>query len=207
MTRDWMCGAACRGVNPELFFPSSTGNGARQQVAEAARVCADCPVARECAEYADSQGIPHGVWGGRSRNAIGEPLPRGALHGTPRGYAWHLRRQDTPCDECKAAHADRCARYYAERRAKTGRQCPVCNRHVKAVAGLIARHNDNTRRKCPGSGEPYAITKGDLPPLDWAKCGTEANAAAHRRRGETPCDECRAAETRVRAVRKARGRA
>jgi hypothetical protein len=39
-------------------------------------------------------------------------------------------------------------------------------------------------------------------PLDWAACGTEANAAAHRRRGEPPCAKCRAAETRAHMERR-----
>jgi len=28
-------------------------------------------------------------------------------------------------------------------------------------------------------------------PLDWVKCGSEAQYQAHRRRGETPCVACR----------------
>ena len=43
-------------------------------------------------------------------------------------------------------------------------------------------------------------------PLDWARCGTEAQAAAHRRRGEKPCPACRAAETRASITRKHRRR-
>jgi hypothetical protein len=43
-----------------------------------------------------------------------------------------------------------------------------------------------------------------LEPLDFADCGTERQAARHRRRGEKPCAACRQAETRARADRQRR---
>lgn len=45
-----------------------------------------------------------------------------------------------------------------------------------------------------------------LPELDWAICargGTEAQARAHRRRGEKPCPACLRAETQAGSRRKA----
>jgi hypothetical protein len=38
-------------------------------------------------------------------------------------------------------------------------------------------------------------------PLDWAACGTAANYAAHRRRGQDACTACKAAHARDRAAR------
>ncbi len=47
--REWRMNAACRGVDPELFFPAAEGGPARDaQVAAAKAVCARCPVRREC---------------------------------------------------------------------------------------------------------------------------------------------------------------
>ena len=43
-------------------------------------------------------------------------------------------------------------------------------------------------------------------PLDCAACGTAAQAACHRRRGQKPCPPCLAAEGRARADRKHRRR-
>ena len=57
----WMLRAVCRGANPGEFFPSE-GAG----VAAAQRVCATCPVAVECLEYAMVNRIEQGVWGGTS---------------------------------------------------------------------------------------------------------------------------------------------
>ena len=59
MDTEWKQKARCRGLDPELFFPQK-GENSR----EAQKVCAGCPVRRECAEY----GIYErwGVWGGNT---------------------------------------------------------------------------------------------------------------------------------------------
>jgi WhiB family transcriptional regulator, redox-sensing transcriptional regulator len=58
---EWMLRARCRDLDPAEFFPSD-GSG----VADAQRVCASCPVATDCLEYALEYRIEHGVWGGAS---------------------------------------------------------------------------------------------------------------------------------------------
>ncbi|MFD5246798.1 WhiB family transcriptional regulator [Amycolatopsis sp. NPDC058340] len=56
--------AACRGEDPELFFPvTETGPGARQ-AARAKAVCVRCPVVSACLAYAVDNGLAHGVFGG-----------------------------------------------------------------------------------------------------------------------------------------------
>jgi WhiB family redox-sensing transcriptional regulator len=62
----WTSFAACRqpDVDPEWFFPVSEGGPARREVAAAKSVCARCPVARECLDWALQTGEPAGVWGG-----------------------------------------------------------------------------------------------------------------------------------------------
>ena len=57
----WMLNAHCRGAAPTEFFPSD-GLG----VEAAQRVCVNCPVKPECLEYALTNRIEHGVWGGAS---------------------------------------------------------------------------------------------------------------------------------------------
>jgi WhiB family redox-sensing transcriptional regulator len=61
MNTDWMQEGKCRDMDPTLFFPS---DGLGVQAAQ--RICADCPVAEACLEYALVNRIDHGVWGGRS---------------------------------------------------------------------------------------------------------------------------------------------
>lgn len=59
----WQDRAACRGMNPELFFPER-GEGV---VVDAARaVCAGCEVAAECLEFAIENSEKSGIWGGYS---------------------------------------------------------------------------------------------------------------------------------------------
>jgi WhiB family redox-sensing transcriptional regulator len=55
----WRRLAACHGVDLDVFFPErgETAGPARQ-------VCAACPVREQCLEYALSNRITHGIWGG-----------------------------------------------------------------------------------------------------------------------------------------------
>jgi WhiB family redox-sensing transcriptional regulator len=62
----WYEYAACRGENPELFFPIGRSHQALRQLKEAKRVCANCAVQSLCLEWAVLAGIDHGVWGGLS---------------------------------------------------------------------------------------------------------------------------------------------
>ena len=62
--RGWRARAACRGVDPELFFPAAERGPVRAvQVAAAKAVCAGCPVRAECLDEALAR-IPYGIAGG-----------------------------------------------------------------------------------------------------------------------------------------------
>jgi hypothetical protein len=62
--RGWRDRAACRGEDPELFFPSTeSGTTYREQVAAAKAVCARRPVVAECLVEAVAR-IPFGIAGG-----------------------------------------------------------------------------------------------------------------------------------------------
>lgn len=63
---DWRHRAACRGEDPELFFPLGTGPDAQEQIDVAKKVCRGCPVAQECGTWAMKHGMSDGVWGGTS---------------------------------------------------------------------------------------------------------------------------------------------
>ena len=55
----WRELAACRGTGLEVFFPSRG-----ESAAPARQVCAACPVRQPCLDYAITNRITHGVWGG-----------------------------------------------------------------------------------------------------------------------------------------------
>jgi len=121
---DWRTIAACRGLDPDLFFPA---RGDSFTVRNAQAVCATCPVAEQCLEFAIEVGETEGIWGGlsgrqlrqeRQRRAGGRkgPKPGTTLkpirHGSDAGYVAHHRRGERPCQSCREAHAA----YEAERK-------------------------------------------------------------------------------------------
>jgi WhiB family transcriptional regulator, redox-sensing transcriptional regulator len=64
----WRELAACRGTDLDVFFP-----GRGESAGPARQVCAACPVRQPCLDYAISNRITHGIWGGlteRERRAL-----------------------------------------------------------------------------------------------------------------------------------------
>jgi WhiB family redox-sensing transcriptional regulator len=55
----WRMQAACHGIDLDLFYPERG-----QPAGPARQVCARCPVRQPCLEYALSNRITSGIWGG-----------------------------------------------------------------------------------------------------------------------------------------------
>jgi WhiB family redox-sensing transcriptional regulator len=66
--RDWRHAAACRGEDPELFFPIGSSALALVQTADAKAVCRRCPAIDACLRWAVATGQEFGVWGGLSED-------------------------------------------------------------------------------------------------------------------------------------------
>lgn len=129
MTDTWQTDAACRGMDPDIWFPGQSGD-----VKLPKSICATCPVSDPCQDH----GLRHeafGVWGGltdrqrkRTRQRLGiriesYGLPPGrswskAGCGTSAGYQRHIREGTPTCTLCKRAHADRKADDKARLRQK-----------------------------------------------------------------------------------------
>jgi WhiB family redox-sensing transcriptional regulator len=60
---DWRNYAACRDVDPELFFPIGTAGVSLLQIDEAKQICRTCPVCEACLRWASHIGAA-GIWGG-----------------------------------------------------------------------------------------------------------------------------------------------
>ncbi|HMK99578.1 MAG TPA: WhiB family transcriptional regulator [Acidimicrobiales bacterium] len=58
-TAIWRKRAACRGIDPEVFFPATD-----EEAEEAKAICAMCPVRHACLEHALANREREGVWGG-----------------------------------------------------------------------------------------------------------------------------------------------
>lgn len=56
---DWYDNAACLGLDHDMFFPDTYGNGREAKV-----ICGGCPVIDECYEFAISTRQEFGIWGG-----------------------------------------------------------------------------------------------------------------------------------------------
>ena len=65
---DWRHHAACREVDPELYFPIGNTGPALLQIDEAKQVCGRCSVQEPCLQWAVDSGQDAGVWGGLSED-------------------------------------------------------------------------------------------------------------------------------------------
>ena len=65
--RDWRDHAACRSVDPDLFFPIGTSGASLLQIDEAKQICRTCPVCGPCLRRALDCGAV-GVWGGTTED-------------------------------------------------------------------------------------------------------------------------------------------
>lgn len=91
ITGDWREDAACRGIESSVFFSpdAERGQARAQRESRARRICADCPVLRQCRDHALVTGEPYGIWGGTTetdRRRHARRLRRGGGH-EDEGYA------------------------------------------------------------------------------------------------------------------------
>jgi WhiB family transcriptional regulator, redox-sensing transcriptional regulator len=108
---DWRHEAACREVDPELFFPIGNSGPALLQIEEAKQVCRRCSVMEECLRWAIDSGQDAGVWGGLSedeRRALKRRTIRlrARAHVLPAGVRYaarttRTRREDPPPLRCR----------------------------------------------------------------------------------------------------------
>jgi WhiB family redox-sensing transcriptional regulator len=61
---DWRAAGACLAADPDLFFPLGASTAAGPDTSRALRICDECPVKRECLEFAMRTHEAEGIWGG-----------------------------------------------------------------------------------------------------------------------------------------------
>jgi len=103
----WQDEAACKGADVNIFFPSN-----RHESALACQYCKKCPVKQECLDFAVTEHLEGGVYGGLSE------AERDRLR----------RLKARRCETCDAEYLST---------SHTARYCPDCRgdyRHERAVA-------------------------------------------------------------------------
>ena len=106
---DWADRAACRDSDMATFFPTV---GDQRTYRAAIAICAGCPVRQACLEYALTNRIRYGVWGGLNddgRRRISGPRGRRAWPMPAHGASRY--RRGCRCDECRDAHRAESVRY------------------------------------------------------------------------------------------------
>lgn len=120
---DWRELAACREVDPEVFYTDAAGEAEnRRKIILAKAICRTCPVAVQCLDYAKSTRQRHGVWGGRNMDGRAQQATKTHCKNghefTPEnttiatnGSGYEFRR----CNACYKAKTERSAAARRER--------------------------------------------------------------------------------------------
>jgi WhiB family transcriptional regulator, redox-sensing transcriptional regulator len=66
--QEWRPLAACRNVDPDLFFPPGRTGAGLVHIEAAKSVCRRCAVRLHCLEFALATNQQDGVWGGASED-------------------------------------------------------------------------------------------------------------------------------------------
>ena len=80
---DWRLRAACRTLDPDVFFSSDSfehKQDKEEREIQAKAVCARCDVRAECLDYALRAGERYGIWGGLAPQERRALLRRGGTH-------------------------------------------------------------------------------------------------------------------------------
>ncbi len=81
--RAWRRLAACRDVDPAVFFPIGLTGEAIERIDEAKAICRGCPVRLVCLQYALATHQDDGVWGGYDEGERRELRRRWRRLGSP----------------------------------------------------------------------------------------------------------------------------
>ncbi|MYW49619.1 hypothetical protein GT346_41565 [Streptomyces sp. SID161] len=171
MAAGWEGQAACRGLDPALFYPAK---GDAEQEVSARSVCARCPVVQACLTSAlndekrlrpsDREGIRGGL-DGHERYVLqhGEPKPR---------------RRKKPV---RKRPVRRLPRKRPERRLAPCGTLTAYNRHV--------RRGERIDAACAAERSAYFRSKR-VPAVEQPECGTRSGYLAHTAKQEIPCEPC-----------------
>ncbi|MFG2359342.1 WhiB family transcriptional regulator [Streptomyces sp. NPDC048521] len=173
MAAGWEGQAACRGLDPALFYPAKDQ---AEQARRARAVCAACPVLEAClaATLEDEKRL-----GPYDREGI-----RGGLNGRERYLRQHgamkpRRRKKTP----------------TRRRASASQKLATC--------GTVSAHDRHKRRgepvdeACAAAKSSRYASRRVLAAEEHPECGTRSGYLWHIAHHEIPCEPCTRADLAV----------
>lgn len=94
---EWLQDALCRGLHAHIWYPPLEAPNPTNYYTVGKKVCARCPVWKECLAEATKNSETWGMWGGltpQERKGTAR-----VMHGTLENY-----RLGCPCRECKKAY-------------------------------------------------------------------------------------------------------
>lgn len=181
----WQKDASCRNEDPELFF-------IKEKRAEAKAICRNCPVVMICRADAIEQRDFGGVRGALSGRQLMLIVKGKVAEPTHLEAAQRARREQGRVLVAQIAEL-----------AIAGRSAREIAVEVNRAEDTVHHHLTNLRNDGTIPREAGRIPRAPLGPVQ--KHGDRAGYGAHKRRGEEPCDECKAGYSVVqRAFREAR---
>jgi WhiB family transcriptional regulator, redox-sensing transcriptional regulator len=119
---DWMTDAACIEIGTEAFFPVAVSSGPNRAATKAARICHEqCPVKTDCLQFALTNGLEHGIFGGfteQQRRPLRPPTGRTESSHRVREAQFLIAGGTPVAQACKRAGITAAALERAEYRAR-----------------------------------------------------------------------------------------
>lgn len=194
--RDWLANAACRTEDPDTMFPGDNAT----RIADAKRVCAKCPVWRDC--LSDALRTGDNEWGVR-----GGLLPRERRD---------LAKKPATVVAPPKAKQRRIPRAATLAEALARRSQPISGGHVRCTGVRHVQHHGKRYTVLQAAfvlahgRDPQGIVRPTCGLTECirgehladevirnsnARCGTRAGYLRHRKQGEDACRPCRQANT------------
>lgn len=188
---DWRDAAACRGEDPDLFFPKGYEGPSLLVIEQAKAVCRRCPVMEQCGQWAMETCQPFGVWGGLSeaeRRTIlrrrGVRLPAADEARPERTLASLLTQHAKPTPDGHLIWEGSTPVHF-QGRYHTPAQISFTVDRGHSPVGIL-------RRSCPMDGCILAAHIADNE--ERTQCGTLGGYRRHLQEKTTVCGPCRQAD-------------
>lgn len=199
-TTDWRDAAACRQEEPELFFPKGYEGPWQHVIEQAKTVCRRCPAIEQCLQFALTNSINDGIYGGLTTNE------RKSLRRTTRRRNLNPNKAAAKADQVRQPAKKRTLQTIVNDNTKplpgghlawTGGQKPGFGGQVytpKQICFAAARGHLPAGRLRAGCGIDACVLPAHLVEVPAvAECGTQSGYAKHLRERTEVCGPCRRA--------------